>query len=126
MLTLLQAVELVRHKNPRDVTAEQLEELRACLAANPSLASLLGGREAVEQYLAEAESAIAAPWVELPSPSSGAATSPAAVGEPADVKLRRPRPLLVTGLLFGGLVLVGGVLGMAFFGGDLAILLSAR
>jgi hypothetical protein len=57
-LTLLAAFDLLRNKKPAELTADEVAGLRARLQASPTLFATVGGVEAVERFLAEAEAAL--------------------------------------------------------------------
>lgn len=59
-LTLLAAFDLLRNKKPAELTDDEVTGLRARLqASTPALFAAVGGPEAVERFLAEAEAALA-------------------------------------------------------------------
>jgi len=57
----LEAIRLVKHIPPEDVSAEQAEMVRAVFEASPGMPSAVGGREVVEQFLTDVEAALARP-----------------------------------------------------------------
>ncbi|MCE9545405.1 MAG: HEAT repeat domain-containing protein [Planctomycetia bacterium] len=58
-LTLLQSVEIIRRRQPAEVTAEEIAAIRERLQASPIAFSTVGGAETVERFLAEAETSLA-------------------------------------------------------------------
>ena len=104
-MNLVDAIQLVKTQPPEEVSAEQLAELTALLDETPALAAALGGREAVEEYLAAVAAAIEA-YEEEPAVELEEATEPAQPPElPEKRRLRRRRHIE----LAGWLVLIAGV-----------------
>lgn len=66
-LTMLQAIELFRAKEPQQWTGEELAAFRARLQESPILISSLGGQGVVDGRLAEVTAALSAPAIILPA-----------------------------------------------------------
>ncbi|MCE9553216.1 MAG: HEAT repeat domain-containing protein [Planctomycetes bacterium] len=81
-LTLLDAVTLIRQRKADDVSAEELAGLRACFLSNPLLASMAGGAEAIERYIAEVEASLQ---------RQAAAAATASTAAPPGVSEAKPR-----------------------------------
>ena len=116
LMTIPQAVELLRDKTPRDVTAEETEGLRELIERTPSCLPLLGGRRRVEQFLDDAARCLAHRGAEATPvvKAEAVAGSPAAGAEPSTSR----RPLLELGMLLGGLIIVVGGVCLLLFGTD--------
>ena len=56
-MTTMEALRLVREVPAEQLRDDQIAGLRACLSRNPGLPAALGGKQAVEEYLAAAEGA---------------------------------------------------------------------
>ena len=108
-LTLLAAFDLLRNKKPAELTADEVAGLRARLQASPTLFAAVGGVQAVENFLAEAETALATraaspPPVETElSPKSPATESQSpATAPPNPRSLRRKAELAIYAILVVG------------------------
>jgi len=108
--TLLTAFDLLRNKRPADLTAEEIVGLRACREANPSLFSSVGGSEAVERYLVEAEAALESGAGKTPPQ---AANPHHVAAEPALEPVRRARRSLEV-VLYALFILMAAV-GLYYF-----------
>ncbi|MCE9546018.1 MAG: hypothetical protein K8T25_10930 [Planctomycetia bacterium] len=111
MLPILKAIELLRDKRPQELTADESAGLRELIERNPACVGMLGGRDAVEKYLAAAPGG-----AEYQPPTKARATeAPNAIpledGTPAVPLAPSPRfGLLVTWILAGAGVVVLGFL----------------
>lgn len=59
-MSYLEAIHLLKERRPDELSAEQLETIRTAILATPSILTAFKGQMPIEQYLAEAEAALAA------------------------------------------------------------------
>jgi len=110
-LTLLAAFDLLRNKTPAELTADEVAGLRARLQASPTLFAAVGGPEAVERFLAEAEAELATQAARpIPVETELKPQSPATVPR-HPYSLRRKAELAIYVILIAGAIgLVYGLL----------------
>ncbi|MCE9557183.1 MAG: HEAT repeat domain-containing protein [Planctomycetes bacterium] len=107
-LTLLAAFDLLRNKKPAELTADEVAGVRARLQAGPTLFATVGGVEAVERFLAEAEAALAA------QPASAPLAEAESSGKPPTSAPRDPRSLRRKAELAIYAILVLGAVGLLY------------
>lgn len=99
-LTMLQAIELFRVKQPAEWTSEELAAFRARLQESPALIASLGGQGEVDRRVAEVTAALTAPAQPPPAHDVSSATFPS----PARSKIlwRTGEAAVFLALLVGG------------------------
>ncbi|MCE9552382.1 MAG: hypothetical protein K8T91_03270 [Planctomycetes bacterium] len=105
-MTLLEAIQLVQTRSAAEVSAEELALLYRVLQDQPALAAAVGGRQRLDDYLAEAEAAVAA----LPAQASVSAEPVVSTVLPAEkLESRVSRRSIELGIYAGLIAVVAGL-----------------
>ena len=111
-MTLLDAIQLVRSRPAAEVSADELALLHRVVRDQPALATAVGGRQHLNEYLAEAEAAVAARPDQDAPPAEPAFSTVLSADKPAS---RRSRRTIELGVYAALIVVVAGLLTWQFF-----------
>lgn len=105
-MTLLEAIQLVQHRPAAEVSAEELALLCRVVQDQPALAAAVGGRQRLDDYLAEAQASVASRPVQV-EVSTEPAVAP--VLSPAKMKSSLSRRSIELGVYAGLIAVVAGL-----------------